>query len=212
MLSGQHLRSMLPVWLDDEYADACEQLNQEIKVKGCPKCYEYGGFVMQTPPLIFRHPIPHKIKPFDFYRPQFFVWLPHLFHCIPCPACKEAGRHTQTGKDVMLRVLGWPKHVRRVVDVECLLFIIGHRYYCGHEECQKTYQSWSPAILRSIPQTVATMFHFHLTYRCCLSDRLVGLLRTSFQRGIGPSPFVEYVRTLHLRYYEQQHIGYLEAV
>lgn len=207
-----HLRGTLPAWLGDEYADACEQLTQEIKMKGRPKCYEDGGFVMQTPPLIFRRPIPHEIRPFDFYRPKFFVWLPHLFHRIPCPSCKEAGRRTQTDKDVMLRVLGWPKHARRVVDVEQLLFIIGHRYYCGHEECRKTYQSWSPAILRSIPHTVATMFRFHLTYRCGLTDRLVGLLRASFQRGIGPSPFVEYLRTLHLRYYEQQHIGYLEAV
>ena len=57
-----------------------------------------------------------------------------------------------------------------------------------------------------------SVFRFHLTYRCGLTDRLVGLLRASFQRGIGPSPFVEYLRTLHLRYYEQQHIGYLEAV
>ena len=48
-----HLRGTLPAWLGDKYADACEQLTQEIKVKGRPKCYEDGGFVMQTPPLIF---------------------------------------------------------------------------------------------------------------------------------------------------------------
>ncbi|KAG0706444.1 hypothetical protein DFH29DRAFT_1066800 [Suillus ampliporus] len=95
------------------------------------------------------------------------------------------------GQPVMLRVLGWLQQPRQVVDLEHLVFIIGHRYHCGHEECKKMFQSWSPAVMRVLPPPLVALFPFHLTYRCGLTDRVVGVLQTSFQRGIGPSPFAK---------------------
>lgn len=205
-------RSTIPTWLADEYADARTRLDTEIAKAGRPLCYQNGQFMMTAAPLVFARPTPHQIEPIDFYRPRFFVWLPHLFHRIPCPACNAARRRTASGQPVMLRILSWPKRPRRVVDIEHLVFIIGHRYYCGHGDCKKTYQSWSPAILNSIPAPLASQFSFHLTHRCGLSDRMVAILRASFQRGIGPHPFAEIVRRMHLRFYELRHLEYLETV
>ncbi|KAG1721143.1 hypothetical protein EDB19DRAFT_1859895, partial [Suillus lakei] len=205
-------RATMPTWLADEYADARTRLDSEIAKMGRPACYENGQFTMTVPPLVFSRVVPYEIEPMDFYRPQFFIWLPHIFHRIPCPDCKDANRRTKRGQPVMLRILGWPQHPRRVVDLEHLVFIIGHWYYCGHEDCKKTFQSWSPAVMRVIPPPLAALFPFHLTYRCGLTDRVVGVLRGSFQRGIGPSPFAKYIRTMHIRYYEQLHVQYLETV
>lgn len=205
-------RSTMPTWLHDEYVDARTRLQSEIVKTGRPVCYENGQFTMTAPPLVFSRVVPYEIEPIDFYRPQFFVWLPHLLQRIPCPECKDTKRRTKQGQPVMLRVLGWPKQPRRVVDIEHLVFIIGHRYRCAHDECKKTFQSWSPAIMRVLPPPLVTLFPFHLTYRCGLMERLVGVLRTSFQRGIGPSPFAKYIWTMHIRYYEQLHIAYLETV
>ncbi|KAG1878531.1 hypothetical protein C8R48DRAFT_768097 [Suillus tomentosus] len=114
---------------------------------------------MTAPPLVFSRVVPFEIEPRDFYRPRFFVWLPHLFQRIPCPNCKDANRRSKRGQPVMLRVLGWPQQPRRVVDLEHLVFIIGHQYYCGHEECKKTFQSWSPTILQAIPPPLEPSFH-----------------------------------------------------
>jgi len=41
---------------------------------------------------------------------------------------------------------------------------------------------------------------------------LAALVRSSFGRGLGPSPFAEMIRTLHLRRFEQHHAQYLEMV
>ena len=110
----------------------------------------------------------------------------------------------------------WPKSFcqspRRVVDIESHIYIIGQRYACGHKDCKKTYSSWSPAILNVTPQSLAAQFDFHLTYRSGLMDGLASLLRAAFQRGVGPSPFMEIVRTFHVWHYEQLHMQYLEMV
>lgn len=121
-------------------------------------------------------------------------------------------RQSKRGQPVMLRVLGWPQQPQRIIDLEHLVFIIGHRYYCGYEECKKTFQSWLPAILQAIPPPLAALFPFHLTYWCGLMDHLVGILRASFQRGIGPSPFAKNIWMMHVCYYEQLHVQYLETV
>ncbi|KAG1786521.1 uncharacterized protein HD556DRAFT_1506943 [Suillus plorans] len=165
-------RATMPTWLADEYADACTHLDSEIAKIGRPVCYESGQFTMTAPPLVFSRVVPFEIEPLDFYRPHFFIWLPHLFQHIPCPNCKDMNRRSKRGQPVILCVLGWPQQPRRIVDLEHLVFIIGHRYYCGHEECKKTFQSWSPAILQAIPLPLAALFPFHLTYRCGLTDRL----------------------------------------
>jgi hypothetical protein len=66
--------------------------------------------------------------------------------------------------------------------------------------------------MKYIPESLAAQFTFHLTYCIGLTVELVALLHSSFQRGIGPHPFAEMIRTFHIRNHEQLHLQYLEMV
>jgi hypothetical protein len=141
------------------------------------------------------------------------VWLPHLLvQRIPCPACLSSGHKTSNGDHVYLWLKGWPKAPRRIVDLDKCIYIIGYRYSCSHSDCNKTYQSWSPALRSVLPRSLSASFTHHLTYRSGLTDRVVALMRASFQHGIGPGPFSETIRTFHLRHYEQLQLQYLEMI
>ena len=206
-------RSSMPNWLKADYDDTCERLRIEMKknLSGKPSCYNAGLFTdAARPPIFASNNV--QLTPSAFYKPTYFVWLPHLFGRIPCPSCKIANRRMEKGGHVFLSVHSWPRLPRRVVDIDRNMYIIGHRYYCGNSGCGKTYQSWSQAILDAIPPPLASCFNFHLTHRCGMTDQLVGLLRASFQRGIGPWPFTEMIRNFHVRHYEHLQIQYLEMV
>ncbi|KAI0683211.1 hypothetical protein BC835DRAFT_1311178, partial [Cytidiella melzeri] len=186
--------------------------NAEQPIHGSPTCYDSGSFEMNPPSPVFATHNVVQIVPSTFYKARFFIWLPHTLGRIPCPECKEAGWYGEKGRPVLLQKLGWPQGPRRVVDVNNILFIIGFRYRCGRPECKRTYLSWSPTILNVLSPFLASSFKFHLTSRCALSDQLAGLLRHCFQRGIGPSPFSDMIRKLHVRHYEQRQLEYLQAV
>ncbi|KAI0369360.1 hypothetical protein BV20DRAFT_1113655 [Pilatotrama ljubarskyi] len=207
-------RPTLPYWLKHDYAETCERLRAEMQENPSrrPACYDSGRFTLSPRHPLFVSERLVQINPALFYLPEYFVWLPHLFHRIPCPGCRQSERRDRNSSPVMLRCSGWPRAPRRVVDMDRNTYIIGYRYYCGHPDCRKTYQSWSPAILAVLPPPLASSFPFHLTYRNGLSDQLLALLRSSFQRGVGPSPFVEMIRSFHIRRYEQLHVQYLEMI
>lgn len=205
-------RTSIPTWLASHYREMCEQLRSEMNKNPSkrPTCYDAGTFSI-TPknPIISTQQV-FQVQPKHFQAPEFFVWLPHVLGKIPCPACKKAGRHYQKGGTVMLQHHGWPRAPRRIADIDRTIYIIGYRFFCG--QCQKTYQSWSPAILESLPTMVAAQFPFHLTYRSGVTDGLFALLRSSFQRGLGPTPFADMIRTFHIRRYEQLQLQFYEMV
>ncbi|KAL6304040.1 hypothetical protein BKA93DRAFT_749985 [Sparassis latifolia] len=167
-------KTSLPTWLANDYKDVCQTLREEIVSAGKPVCYQAGQFMLCPKQPVFAAEASFQLSPAIFYSPRFFVWLLHLFHRIPCPAC--------------------------------------YRYYCGHPDCHKTYQSWSPDILNVLPAPLAQQFTFHLTYQNGLSDQVVALLRLCFQRGLGPVPFAETLRTMHVRHFDRLHLQYLEMV
>ena len=218
MAEGSHKsftpRTSIPTWLISEYKDICEQLRVEMRTSNSrkPACYDAGQFFLNPKNPFFATANQFQISPTVFYRPRYFIWLPHLFVKIPCPSCKKAGRTRADGSAPMLYLLGWPRAPRRVVDIEFCIYIFGYRYNCNHGDCKETFQSWSSAILDVLPRPLAAQFTFHLTFRCGLTDRLVALLRSSFQRGLGPTPFSEMIRNFHIRYYELLQIQYLEMV
>ncbi|GBE79022.1 hypothetical protein SCP_0202190 [Sparassis crispa] len=205
-------KTSLPTWLANDYKDVCQTLREEIVSAGKPVCYQAGQFMLCPKQPVFAAEASFQLSPAIFYSPQFFVWLLHLFHRIPCPACKVAGRLQKNSSLVFLRRLTWSNSPRRVVDLKYNIFIIGYRYYCGHPDCHKTYQSWSPDILNVLPAPLAQQFTFHLTYQNGLSDQVVALLRLCFQRGLGPVPFAETLRTMHVRHFDRLHLQYLEMV
>jgi hypothetical protein len=206
-------RSSILTWLRASYTDTCERLKSEMTKNrsGWPSCYDASHFVEDPPAPIFNT---HQVQtsPSMFYLPRYFVWLPHLFHCIPCPLCKSARCMTHKGDIIYLQILSWPQMPRRVIDVDSHTYIIGHRYYCGDQRCGRTFQSWSQSILNVLPPSLASQFPFHLTYRSGLTDQLAALVWSSFGRGLGPTPFAEMIRTLHLHRFELSHVQYLQTV
>ncbi|KAK2464000.1 hypothetical protein APHAL10511_003944 [Amanita phalloides] len=207
-------RSSIPLWLIDNYRDLCERLRTEMKQNASrqPSAYDAGQFMMVPKNPMFAAARTNHLSPRLFYEPHYFLWLPHLFNRIPCPACKATQRKNDNGSPVMLRLLGWPQAPRRVVDIDLTLYIVGYWYYCGQGDCRKTYQSWSSAIMDVLPPVVAAQFPFCLTYRCGVTDRLIALLCSSFQYGHGPRPFAEMIRSFHIRRYEQLMLQYYELV
>lgn len=208
-------RASIPTWLGVYYADLVVSLETEIKCNPShrPSCYDRGSFFIHGKRPIFATDHILQLYPHMFYLPDFFIWLPHLFVSkIPCPACLAAKRTSQKKKTINLHLHGWVQHPRRVIDLDSNVWLAGRRYHCDHPDCKKTYQSWSPAILNVLPKWLSDEFPFHLTHRCGLSDRLVALLRSSFQRGIGPSPFTKMIQLFHVRKYEQLHVQYIEMI
>jgi hypothetical protein len=206
-------RSTLPSWLLTDYADVRERLASEIRGNPShkPTCYDRGSFIDGSPFAFFNAKNKFQVHPELFYKPTYFVWIPHLFtQRIPCPDCLSHKRKTPKGTHPFLTPNGWPKSPRRVVDLDRLIYVIGHRYYCAN--CQKSYQSWSPGLLSALPRSLAMQFTFHLTYRSGLSDNVVSLMRGCFLQGIGPVPFANMIRTNHIRRYEQLHLQYLEML
>ncbi|KAG6848519.1 hypothetical protein H0H93_016335 [Arthromyces matolae] len=124
----------------------------------------------------------------------------------------DASRAAVKGGTQYLSAKGWPEYPRRVVDLEECIFIVGYRYVCPNTECRKTFLSWSPALISALPRSLAVHFTHHLTHRSGLSDRVVSLMRSCFQRGVGPGPFAEMIQTQHIRHYEQLHLQYLETI
>ncbi|KAG6835287.1 hypothetical protein H0H93_003132 [Arthromyces matolae] len=208
-------RASLPTWLRQTWADYREQLGSEMAKNASrrPTCYDRGTFIDGPVSSCFTIAKKFQPSPSDFYSPKFFVWLPHLLSTkIPCPACLKVLRKSDKGGTQFLNAKGWAKSPRRVVDLEECIYIVGYRYACPNSQCRKSFQSWSPELLTALPRSLSIHFTHHLTYRSGLTDRVVALMRSCFQHGIGPSPFAEMIRTQHLRRYEHLHIEYLEAI
>jgi hypothetical protein len=206
-------RATLPLWLSTDYADARERLVSEMSKNPSrrPTCYDRGTFIDRSSPF-FTTSTKLQVRPEHFYKPTYFVFIPHVVvGRIPCPHCLNL-RKTAAGKTVHLTPNGWPKSPRRVVALDQCIYIIGHRYYCPHPECKSTYLSWSPSLLKALPRSFAMEFTHHLTFRSGLTDRVVALMRACFLQGIGPGPFANIIRTNHIRRYEQLHLQYLEMV
>ena len=92
-LRSKEVQSSMPTWLQALYKDLCEQLRTEItnNMSHRPSCYDNGTFVLAPKAPFFASAHVLQLLPAIFYTPHYFIWLPHLFARIPCPACKSAG-------------------------------------------------------------------------------------------------------------------------
>jgi hypothetical protein len=199
-------RSALPRWLKQSYSSVCQEL-QNGMVKNArgvlvPKCYVQGSFFFSEENCFLALDGRRQLSPTMFYEPWYFVWLPHVFARIPCPSCNNSS--------AFLSPHSMARSPRRAVDIDRVVYIIGQRYRCL--KCGRSFQGWSKPVLDVLPPALSAQFPFHLTHRGGLSDALVALLRSCFQRGIGPSPFAEMIRSFHQRTYEKTYLQYLEMV
>ncbi|TFY76365.1 hypothetical protein EWM64_g7647 [Hericium alpestre] len=206
-------RATLPTWLPDAYSAMLERLKAEIASNRPhqPSCYNRGTF-MEIPPNPVLTIKDTTFSPELFYQPHFFIWIPHfLVERIPCPAC-HAAKRVRDRQTCWLRPNGFPKSPRRVTDLEQNIYLIGQRYVCSNRPCGKSYQSWSPALLRVLPAHVAAQFTHHLSHRGGITDQVAQLLRSCSRGGIGPTPFKRMMDSFHHRRFDQLHKQYLDLV
>lgn len=120
-------QSSIPTWLHTHYADTCSTLDHEManNSAGLPWCYENGMFTLSTRSPIFDLMTYAQLMPEMFYKPQYFLWLPHLLtRRIPCPACLDSGWKHKNGNVPSLANHSWPRVAQRVVDIEHNMWII----------------------------------------------------------------------------------------
>ena len=207
--------SAKPNWLPNEYQRLRERLTVEMNQNSShmPSCYERNSFYDGTDSTFLAARSTFQLDGSIFYQPLFFIWLPHtLVDRIPCPACLEARRFRNVGSVVHLQKHGFTDMARRVVDIDHNIYIVGYRYLCGHKDCKRVYQSWSPAILQVLPPALARAFEFRLTYRSGITQRLATLLRESFRSGIGPDQFTTMIESFHYRRFDCLQSQFLEMV
>lgn len=178
-----------------------------------PEAYRRGSLSIIPPNPLFSTDHKFHPTPFDFYKAQFDVWIPHLFVAggkIPCPKCMREHRLSAKRMKPLLQKKGFPSKVRRIVDIERIIYLIGYRYYCG--TCSTSYTSYNSDILSVLPRFVAAQFTHPLTYRTGITDSLATLLRSCMQHAIGPGPFAQMIDSHHRRRYDLLHIQYLHLV
>ncbi|OBZ76307.1 hypothetical protein A0H81_03601 [Grifola frondosa] len=83
-------RATIPSWLLTRYNNLCTQLRTEARSNNShrPSCYDAGQFWIEPRAPIFAMGKQLQLYPSLFYEPRFFIWIPHHFGKIPCPACK----------------------------------------------------------------------------------------------------------------------------
>lgn len=209
-------RSSMPTWLKNNYLRVRERLVKEMTRNASrkPTCYDRQTFYDGAENCFLAAQSSYDGSAAGiFHQPRYFIWLPHLLvNRIPCPACREARRSGTKSAVVYLQKHGFVDSPRRVVDINRNIFIIGYCYWCGHKDCRRNYQSWSPSILSVLPGAVSDQFTFWLTYRAGLSDQLAALLRESFRGGIGSCVFATMVRALHYCRFDHLRCQFLEMV
>jgi len=147
------------------------------------------------------------LGPEILYDFELFYWDPQLLVMILCPLCKKATltRH------------GIQKRPCRCVGLEKSFWMIGARYKCP--DCVSatgkhtiTFMSWDSWIIASLPQSLAAEFPVVLSHQSALSSPILALECCLFQKGIGSKQFAEIIKTLHLCYFDQLHLQYLQMI
>lgn len=202
---------LFPLWIDESARLICGQLRSEIAKHGRPLCYLQGSLSIMPPNPLFIVDKRFQPTPYLFYKSRFDIWMPHYFVSkIPCPGCRKSGRLNSSKKTPVLQKKGFPTDLRRIVDIDRVIYLVGYRYFCG--TCNTSIVSHDPALLEVLPPLVQHQFTHHLTHRTGITDQLATLLRSCIQHSIGPGPFAKMLEGFHHRRYELQNLQYLELV
>ncbi|KAG6818637.1 hypothetical protein H0H93_003273 [Arthromyces matolae] len=194
-----------PSWLSQAFEKAVAELTADRKsLAGSSRHYTAGNFWLpcKDPWFVLRK---QDLMPTDLFIPQFYVWDPlDALHGsgISCPNCSR----TLTRDGIVNRP-------RRVVDIDQCFFLIGYNYACRKASggCESKFRSWHPRILQNLPRPLAAEFPAHLTWRSGISLRAFGIVRSSFQNGMGPNQVADMFRVQHLRHYDELRLRYLHT-
>ncbi|TEB37872.1 hypothetical protein FA13DRAFT_1620965, partial [Coprinellus micaceus] len=206
-------RQPIALWLAKRFAELLVQAKDRIN--GVPRLYYELGTIWfpRKDSLFLLMPNWPPTPDLLYGNVQFLLWDPlgmPMVVAIPCPVCKtHLKRH------------GYISRPRQVVDFNESFYMIGVRYLCPtcrnpkSGRCTVTYSSWDKRILKILGPEVSNIFPAWLSWRCAISKRLFGWLRTCMQSGMGLKQFSDGLRVQHLLAYhelEHQYLHYLRRV
>ncbi|KZT31665.1 hypothetical protein SISSUDRAFT_1067573 [Sistotremastrum suecicum HHB10207 ss-3] len=200
----------MPKWLYNYFADTISRMIMRKEVDDHRK---------YATPLIFSntHNVPAsfwinppepvvvlatgKMDPTLLYRPPIFLWLPHFYAQLKCPACQKP-----LEKCGALRP-------RRIVDLENCFYIVAWRYRCTSQGgCRKAFAGWGQCLLASLPAHIRLAFPAMLSHRSGLSHCVINHLRVANQHKMGPAGCQSLLFELHTLRFNILHNQYLEVL
>lgn len=187
--------------LEAQLSRVYDRLKTDLRQKRWPSCYERGSWWEKVPDRFFSMmpKFNSTQDPAAACDLDIFVWLPHVFVEIKCPACDSPASRVR------------PVH-RKVRCVWKDFVIVGWRYECRQPRnfCKKTFNNWDDRIMQKLPQSLQNSFPAVLTHRSALSRRLLSLLRPTIFNGMGPGPISAMLRELKTEEHDLEQQNYLE--
>lgn len=148
-----------------------------------PPCPSRGAFLsvcrQRKPP-----------SPDAWYLPRVFVWLPHITFDFVHLRCKCGG-------DAIPKA--WPEKPRKVYDVDTVYYVFAKQYRC--RDCNSKFMGYDKSILAQCPPFVQEEFPCFFTHRSGVDLKLLRLLASCSDIGVGPATF----RTLIREFYTARH-------
>ncbi|KAG8937951.1 hypothetical protein FRC03_007736 [Tulasnella sp. 419] len=192
-----------PKWVSDAFEKVKDKYLKN-DLSGQPMLYtKYQTFWAPCASPFFILNKTETPTPSSLFHNRFFYWDPEILvqNGLNCPKCStHLHRH------------GLHHRPRRVVELEDQFWLIGMRYRCRKCVNPKsgkstvTFLSWDPAILASLPPSLACEFPAKLTHRSGVSNQVFTLLRSCLQNGLGAKAFSDMLRTLHRRHFDMLQI------
>lgn len=173
--------------------DSFTRLIRESYVRdseGLPPLYARGKFRVEVAAPIFQ--LRHASTIANLCGPELYLWDP-LCLCpdgILCPSCKGGPLHL--GAHV--------PNPRYFVTVNWFACLVGYFYFC--RACRKSFRSWDPRILSSLPPVLRAEFPAHLGPRYGVSKDLLNWISVCFQHRMGVKQIAESVHLAHLVHYK----------
>jgi len=205
MASSNRKHHLLPPWLLVEFNLVKKELENP---NGTPSLYSQDQTFWRRRPSPYFILQRNAILPSDLYDLDFFIWDPKShYKVLACPDCGHTlHRHG---------IISCP---RRVVDIRSSFWLIGFRYRCPQcrnvtsNKCTKTWKSWDPRIIASLPLPLAAEFPAHLTHRAGISKSLFSWMRSCLQSGMGSKQFADALLVQHLLRYDELHLQYVDCL
>lgn len=136
---------------------------------------------------------------------KLFIWVPEYIHrqeyplgVLKCPRCKTDENVQSEGFN--------PYGPRPVYDIDDIFYVICKRYRCHGDNCNFSFNGYSPEVLDIMPPDIADEFPAIITHRCAIAIRVINLMRklATNSPGIGISTFRELLEDNYLEKYYQE--------
>ena len=177
-----------------------EQISKEEKNPSWLTRYlvESQGWIRQEQAHRIAAKLGQNVKEWETLK-AVYVWLPKEVYDqrLCCPTCG--------GENIIGH--GWHSHIgRRVVALHDNYYLTGKRLKCQDQECGRTFMSYDPQAVRSLPLDISCMFPAYLTEKGALDTQLVDMLRPLFDSGMRAETFARMILELHSKEFTRRAI------